>query len=92
MNERGAHLGTKPFHSPAESLYPKFMTLALPIDETPWATLIAAIRALYGPGPIPLHRPVFVDVDRETLGLSPVALAAFLDQFGERWADGVYTG
>jgi perosamine synthetase len=34
--------------------------------------------------------PVFVDVDRETLGLSPVALAAFLDQYGERRADGVY--
>jgi perosamine synthetase len=34
--------------------------------------------------------PVFVDVDRDTLGLSPVALAAFLDQYGERRADGVY--
>lgn len=34
--------------------------------------------------------PVFVDVDRETLGLSPEALTAFLDQFGERRADGTY--
>ncbi len=34
--------------------------------------------------------PVFVDVDRDTLGLSPVALAAFLDQYGERRADGAY--
>jgi len=29
-------------------------------------------------------RPVFVDVDRETLGMSPDALRAFLEQFGER--------
>jgi len=34
--------------------------------------------------------PVFVDVDRDTLSLSPAALAAFLDQFGERRADGTY--
>jgi dTDP-4-amino-4,6-dideoxygalactose transaminase len=153
-------------------------TQTLPNDQTPWATLIAEIHEIYGPGPIHLHRPlfegperrwlvdcidsnfvssvgarvmefeervaaftgarfavatvngtaalhvalqlagvtaetevitqaltfvatcnavryagawpVFVDVDRETLGLSSVALAAFLDQFGERQADGVY--
>ncbi len=146
--------------------------------HAPYAPLIAAIRALYGPGPIPLHRPVFegperrwlvdcidsnfvssvgarvtefearivaftgagyavatvngtaalqvalqlagvtvdtevitqaltfvatcnatryagawpvfVDVDRDTLSLSPVALAAFLDRHGERRTDGVY--
>ena len=28
--------------------------------------------------------PVFVDVDRDTLSLSPAALAAFLDQFGRQ--------
>jgi hypothetical protein len=154
------------------------MTLSSPNPTAPFSPLIAEIRALYGPGPIPLHRPVFegperrwlvecidsnfvssvgaqvtafeeriaaftgagfavatvngtaalhmalhlvgvrpeeevitqaltfvatcnatrycgawpvfVDVDRDTLGLSPVALAAFLDQYGERRADGVY--
>ncbi|TVQ41230.1 MAG: aminotransferase DegT, partial [Wenzhouxiangella sp.] len=34
--------------------------------------------------------PVFVDVDRETLGLSPDALRAFLKAFGERREDGCY--
>ena len=34
--------------------------------------------------------PVFIDVDRDTLSLSPVALAAFLDRHAERRADGVY--
>ena len=34
--------------------------------------------------------PVFVDVDRETLGMSPDALLAFLDEFGERREDGCY--
>src|SRR6056297_2809662 len=29
-------------------------------------------------------RPVFLDVDRETMGMSPDALRAFLDEFGER--------
>ena len=154
------------------------MTLSSPHPTAPYAALIAEIRALYGPGPIPLHRPVFegperrwlvdcidsnfvssvgarvtefeervaaftgagfavatvngtaalhvalhlagvtaetevitqaltfvatcnavryagawpvfVDVDRDTLSLSPAALAAFLDQFGERRADGTY--
>ncbi|MGB4335519.1 MAG: DegT/DnrJ/EryC1/StrS family aminotransferase [Chromatiaceae bacterium] len=154
------------------------ITSSLPDPTAPFAPLIAEIRALYGLGPIPLHRPVFegperrwlvdcidsnfassvgaqvtafeervatftgaafavatvngmaalhmvlhlvgvrpeekvitqaltfvatcnatrycgawpvfVDVDRDTLGLGPVALAAFLDQYGERRADGVY--
>jgi dTDP-4-amino-4,6-dideoxygalactose transaminase len=34
--------------------------------------------------------PVFIDVDRDTLSLSPVALTAFLDRHAERRADGVY--
>jgi len=34
--------------------------------------------------------PVFVDVDRETLGLSPDALSAFLDAHGERRDDRCY--
>lgn len=34
--------------------------------------------------------PVFIDVDRDTLSLSPLALAAFLDRHAERRADGVY--
>lgn len=33
--------------------------------------------------------PVFVDVDRDTLGLSPTALRGFLARYGERRADGV---
>ena len=35
-------------------------------------------------------RPVFVDVDRATLSLSPDALRDFLDEFGERRDDGCY--
>ena len=34
--------------------------------------------------------PVFVDVDRDSLGLSPAALRDFLEGYGERRADGVY--
>ena len=34
--------------------------------------------------------PVFVDVDRQTLGMSPDALRAFLEEFGERREDGCY--
>jgi len=34
--------------------------------------------------------PVFVDVDRETMGLSPDALEEFLEEFGERREDGCY--
>jgi aminotransferase in exopolysaccharide biosynthesis len=33
-------------------------------------------------------RPVFVDVDRDTLGLSPECLAEFLEQYGEVRGDG----
>ena len=34
--------------------------------------------------------PVFVDVDRETMGLSPDALAGFLKEFAEKQSGGVY--
>lgn len=34
--------------------------------------------------------PVFVDVDRDTLSLSPTALRAFLEQNAERRSDGTY--
>ncbi|NCA72209.1 MAG: aminotransferase class I/II-fold pyridoxal phosphate-dependent enzyme, partial [Sphingobacteriia bacterium] len=34
--------------------------------------------------------PVFVDVDRDTLGLSPTALRAFLEEHAERRAGGVF--
>ena len=34
--------------------------------------------------------PVFVDVDRETMGISPSALDQFLDKFGEKREKGVY--
>ncbi len=34
--------------------------------------------------------PVFVDVDRATLGMSPDALRAFLDEFGDRREGGCY--
>ena len=33
-------------------------------------------------------KPVFVDVDRDTLGLSPASLAAFLEKFGDVRNDG----
>ena len=154
------------------------MTPTSPDSTVPFAPLLAEIRALYGPGPIPLHRPVFegperrwlvecidsnfvsavgarvtefeervaaftgarhavatvngtaalhvalhlagvtadsevltqaltfvatcnavryaqawpvfIDVDRDTLSLSPASLAAFLDRHAERRADGVY--
>ncbi len=35
-------------------------------------------------------RPVFVDVERATLGMAPQALANFLEAFGERREDGCY--
>ena len=35
-------------------------------------------------------RPIFVDVDRATLGLSPDALRSFLQAYGERGNDGCY--
>ena len=35
-------------------------------------------------------QPVFVDVDRETMGMSPDALRAFLEEFGEPGDDGCF--
>src|SRR6056297_2613966 len=35
-------------------------------------------------------RPVFVDVDRETMGMSPDALRAFLEEFGARRDEGCF--
>ena len=35
-------------------------------------------------------KPVFVDVDKDTMGLSPRALEAFLEEYGERRDQGVY--
>jgi len=35
-------------------------------------------------------KPVFVDVDKDTMGLSPRALRAFLEEHGERRDQGVY--
>ena len=35
-------------------------------------------------------RPVFVDVERATLGMSPDALRAFLEEFGERREEGCF--
>lgn len=34
--------------------------------------------------------PVFLDVDRDTMGLSPLAVEAFLDEFGELREEGCY--
>ena len=34
--------------------------------------------------------PVFVDVDKDTMGMSPKALRAFLEEFGEKRDQGVY--
>ncbi|NOV31076.1 LegC family aminotransferase [Methylomonas sp. ZR1] len=49
-------------------------------------TFVATCNAIHYCG----AEPVFVDVDAATLGLSPLALAEFLDRFGERRDDGVY--
>jgi aminotransferase in exopolysaccharide biosynthesis len=34
--------------------------------------------------------PVFIDVDLDTMGLSPISLSAFLEEFGEQRKDGTY--
>ncbi|MDX8126165.1 LegC family aminotransferase [Methylomonas sp. LW13] len=49
-------------------------------------TFVATCNAIHYCG----AEPVFVDIDAATLGLSPLALAEFLDRFGERCDDGVY--
>ena len=35
-------------------------------------------------------KPVFVDVDKDTMGMSPKALEAFLEEYGEKRDQGVY--
>ena len=35
-------------------------------------------------------KPVFIDVDKDTMGMSPKALEAFLEEFGEKRDQGVY--
>lgn len=59
-----------------------------PGDEviTQAVTFVATCNAIQYCG----AEPVFVDVDRETLGLSPQALADFLAEFGEQRDDGVW--
>lgn len=49
-------------------------------------TFVATCNAIHYCG----AEPVFVDIDRQTPGLSPQALAAFLDEFAEQRDDGVY--
>ncbi|QSB02166.1 LegC family aminotransferase [Methylomonas sp. EFPC1] len=49
-------------------------------------TFVATCNAIHYCG----AEPVFVDVDAATLGLSPPALAEFLDRFCERRDDGIY--
>ncbi|CAD6875079.1 LegC family aminotransferase [Methylomonas fluvii] len=49
-------------------------------------TFVATCNAIHYCG----AEPVFVDVDASTLGLSPAALAGFLEQFCEHRDDGVY--
>jgi aminotransferase in exopolysaccharide biosynthesis len=35
-------------------------------------------------------KPVFIDVDKDTMGMSPKALCSFLDEYGEKRDKGVY--
>lgn len=49
-------------------------------------TFVATANAIAYNGAI----PVFVDVDLDTMGLSPKALSAFLEEFGDVRADGCY--
>lgn len=47
-------------------------------------TFVATANAIIYNG----AQPVFVDVDQDTMGLSPKALRAFLEEYGEKRADG----
>jgi aminotransferase in exopolysaccharide biosynthesis len=49
-------------------------------------TFIATANAISYTG----ARPVFVDVEKETMGMSPDSLAAFLDEFAETRDDGCF--
>jgi perosamine synthetase len=59
-----------------------------PGDEvvTQALTFIATANAIAYNG----AQPVFVDVDKDTMGLSPKALSLFLEEFGEMREDGCY--
>jgi aminotransferase in exopolysaccharide biosynthesis len=48
-------------------------------------TFVATANAIAHAGAL----PVFVDVDRDTMGLSPIALRQFLEEFADVRADGV---
>jgi len=47
-------------------------------------TFVATCNAIYYCN----AKPIFIDVDKETLGLSPVSLKAFLEEYGELRNDG----
>lgn len=49
-------------------------------------TFVATANAIVYNGAL----PVFLDVDRDTMGLSPAAVEAYLETFGERRVDGCY--
>lgn len=49
-------------------------------------TFIATVNAIS----YVFAKPVFVDVDRDTMSLSPQALSLFLQEYGERREDGTY--
>jgi len=49
-------------------------------------TFVATANAIVYNGSL----PVFLDVDRDTMGLSPAAVEAYLETFGELRADGCY--
>jgi aminotransferase in exopolysaccharide biosynthesis len=49
-------------------------------------TFVATANAIHYTG----AHPVFLDVDYDTMGLSPKAVANFLDEFGEKREDGTY--
>lgn len=49
-------------------------------------TFVATCNAIHYCG----AEPIFVDVDKQSLGMSPQAVAEFLETFGEQRDDGVY--
>jgi perosamine synthetase len=49
-------------------------------------TFVATANAIVYNG----ANPVFVDVDRDTMGMSPLALETFLQEFGEKREEGMY--
>jgi aminotransferase in exopolysaccharide biosynthesis len=49
-------------------------------------TFVATTNAIIYNG----ANPVFIDVDRDTMGMSPVALEAWLDEFGDQREEGVF--